>query len=181
MASLKLALRLLVAGLCLAGAMHILIDAGLPLRGDRLPWQSGAAIGLSAPNLSLPNLAGDAVSLAGNGSTASLLYFWSVSCAPCRREMPQLQRLQEDYADALRILAVNLGDDAATVASWRHELGLSYELLLDPAFTSARRYQIRGLPSSFLLDERGLIQALFFGPVRHWQLRAYLRTAGRKA
>ena len=81
--------------------------------------------------------------------------------------MRDLQRLYDRHSDWLRILAVNLGESPEAVAAWRDEFGLEFDLLLDPLLTVARSYQVRGLPTTYLLDEDLRILNVYFGPVTY--------------
>ncbi|MCY3580991.1 MAG: TlpA disulfide reductase family protein [Chloroflexota bacterium] len=162
----------LAALLCFGLALAIILRAGLPERvestGD-LPQQVAPAVGHPAPIFRLPDVSGEAVTLTQGDAAFTLLYFWSTGCAPCRQEMPALGGLQT--SQPLRILAVNMGENANLVRDWVDQLGLSYTVLLDPALAVARAYHIRGLPSAFLLAADYRIVAVYYGPVRIQQLR----------
>ena len=174
MSQIKSALNLLLASLCFCLALGIALEAGLP---QPLAPKS-AAVGSIAPAFMLRNLAGERVSLSPMPGRATIINFWSTNCPPCRHELPALQQLHERYAGAVRVLAVNLGDNPADAANWRDQLGLSFELLLDPAQVLRRSYRIRGLPTTFLLDERLVIRELVFGAQSYEQMRAaFLRLA----
>ena len=169
MTKLKQALGFLVPFICFGAALTIVIDTGLPEANgsrDRLGADAVVAIGSPAPPFALPNLAQELVALAPSAGAVTVLNFWSTTCAPCRREMRDLQALHTQNPDSIRILAINLGESWEAVNAWRDDLGLTFELLLDTSLAVAKRYQIRGLPSTFLLDERHIIQAIYFGPVR---------------
>lgn len=175
MSEMQPALRIAFAWLCIGAALCIVIAAGLPLPGASPKLAYRVGVGMPAPSFTLRNLAGEPVSLDSTEGKLTILNFWSSSCAPCRREMPDLQRLYDDHRASLRILAINLGEEAAVLQSWRDELGLGFDLLLDPLLSVARQYQIRGLPTSFLLDKRQVIQAVFFGPLGYRETRAHLQ------
>ncbi len=174
MSGLKRVIRILVASLCIGGSLQIIIGAGLPSPSESLSMNYYVGLGLPAPKFTLRNLKREPVSLDSLERKLTILNFWRSDCAPCRREMPDLQRFYEEHHSSLRILAINLGEEPAVLQDWRSQLGLSFDLLLDPQLSVARQYQIRGLPTSFLLDERQVIQAIFFGPLSFNQMRAHL-------
>ena len=162
----------LTALLCCSIALVIVIQAGLPQRSQTnriLSNQVAPEPGHPAPIFQLPSLSGEITSLLHDPAAFTLLYFWSTSCAPCRKEMPALNELHQ--SERLRILAVNMGESADRVRAWVDQLELRYTVLLDPALAVARAYQIRGLPSAFLLDAQYRIVRLYFGPVSINQLR----------
>lgn len=172
MVRLKQALSFLAALVALGAALFIAIQTGLPkAMGNRYGPNAGyiAAVGSPAPHFVLRNQSNNLVSLESTAA-ATILNFWSTSCAPCQREMRELQQLYEDNPDLVRILAINLGDSQRDISAWRDEHGLSFDLLRDPTLDIARRYQIRGLPTTYLLDERQILRALYFGPVSYDQM-----------
>lgn len=151
----------LLAGLaCLLLALALLIQAGLPKRTDR-----AAEVGSLAPPFSLlrPNL--DSFALEQARGQVTLINFWATWCAPCRVEMQLLQELHRSHSPPIRILAVNLGESPRRVIQWVEELGLNYDILLDPLQSAAQLYRIRGQPSTYLLDAEHRIQHIYFGPV----------------
>ena len=171
MVRLKQALSFLAALVALGAALFISIQTGLlTAMGNRYGPNAGyiAAVGSPAPPFVLRNQSNNLVSLESGGAT--ILNFWSTSCAPCQREMRELQQLYEDNPDLVRILAINLGDSQRDISAWRDEHGLSFDLLRDPTLDIARRYQIRGLPTTYLLDERQILRAFYFGPVNYDQM-----------
>ncbi len=171
MVKLKQALSFLAALVSLGAALFIVIQTGLPrAMGNRhRPGASYiAAVGSPAPPFILRNQSNNLISL--ESGVVTILNFWSTSCEPCRREMRELQQLSEDIPDLLRILAINLGDSRPVISAWRDEYGLNFDLLRDPTFSVARRYQIRGLPTTYLLDERQIVRAIYFGPISYDQM-----------
>ncbi|MCY3780997.1 MAG: TlpA disulfide reductase family protein [Chloroflexi bacterium] len=172
MKKLKQALSLLAAFTCLGAAFTILMDTGLPKPGDNSRGSDAnyfAAVGSPAPGFALRNISNDLVPLQPSKAKVTILNFWSTSCAPCQWEMPELQQLQNQHPDLLRIIAINMGDTRDAVTAWRDHFDLSLDLLLDPALEVAKRYRIRGLPTTFMLDDRLIIRAVYFGPITYDQ------------
>ena len=170
MKKLAQALSLLAAFTCLGVAFTILIDTGLPNPGDNSRGNAAeyfAAVGSLAPGFDLRSVSNALVSLQPSKGKVTILNFWSTSCVPCQWEMPEFQQLQNQHPDLIRIIAINLGDTRDAVTAWRDRLGLTFDLLLDPALEVAQRYRIRGLPTTFMLDERLIIRAVYFGPLTY--------------
>ena len=171
----------LAALLCWGLALAIIVQAGLPQRSEissGLRLAFAPEVGHPAPIFQLPSVSGEIISLTRDASAFTLLYFWSTSCAPCRNEMPALDEFQT--SEPMRILAVNMGESADRVRAWVDQLGLRYKVLLDPALAVARAYQIRGLPSAFLLDAQYRIVRVYFGPVSIDQLRRDMSGTARR-
>ena len=175
---LRLIVRNLAALICLGAAFLLLARSGLP-DNIELYARSGAPaagaaleIGAAAPSFQLLNTSGEKVALDDAAGMATLINFWATYCAPCRQELRDLQRLQDSRPDSLRILAVNMGEAVELVADWRSDLGIGYELLLDPALALSKLYLVRGIPTSYLLDSSLRIRQVYYGPVKLRQLDA---------
>jgi peroxiredoxin len=122
-----------------------------------------------APDFTLPDLGGKRVRLGDQrGKKAVLINFWATWCLPCRDEMPTLERLSRQRRDTLEVLAISLDTvGAARVRMFARELGLTFPILLDPELAVARRYRIRALPASFIVDRTGVIRHRELG-YRDW-------------
>ena len=121
-------------------------------------------LGDSAPEFTAKMLDGSDVSLADLRGKAVLLNVWATWCVPCRKEMPALQRLYEDLADdGLVVVAVSV--DAAGAAdavdAFVDELGLGFDIALDPSGGVQEAFRTLGVPETFLIDSSGKI-------VRRW-------------
>lgn len=79
--------------------------------------------------------------------------------------MTQLQEMVESEPESPRVIAVNLGESLRSVRKWVGDLGLTYTVLLDPQFSAASLYGVRGLPTTFLLDSQMMVRQVYFGPV----------------
>ena len=151
---------LLVAGLILAALPGIAWADGPPVQGDVAHF-----------NLyDQPKPAPDATFRDGDGAqyrlgdfqgTVLLVNFWATWCAPCVREMPELDALQQQMGgDDFAVLAINQDRGGAKVAEpfLRERLGLeALALYLDKSWTFGRAMGLRGLPTTFLIDAEGRI------------------------
>ena len=97
-----------------------------------------------------------------------LLNFWATWCAPCRIEMPALERLHQELADGgLRVVGVDLGEETADVERFVEETGITFEIVIDDDLSTGRLYAARSLPMTYILDPEGTIVARAIG-VRDW-------------
>jgi peroxiredoxin len=122
--------------------------------------------GFLAPDFSLQTLDGKTVSLAALRGQPVLLNLWASWCGPCRAEMPAMQRVYEEYQDqGFVILAVNATnqDRVNSVGAFVAEHGLTFPVLLDTDATVSQAYQLRSLPTTFFIDQGGIIQEVVIG------------------
>jgi len=111
-----------------------------------------------APVLRLADLDGKAHDLADLKGKLVVVNFWATWCPPCRREMPSLERLNQQLkARGLTVLAVNVGEDADTVFSFTGQLepAPAFPILLDHDSQAMQRWKVKGLPTTFVIDPQG--------------------------
>jgi cytochrome c biogenesis protein CcmG, thiol:disulfide interchange protein DsbE len=96
---------------------------------------------------------------------ATVVHFWADWCPNCRDEMHALETVYRDHRDlGLRVLAVNVGQSRPAVAAGLlRVIDISYDVLLDPDSTVAARYGVIGLPTTVLVDRRGVVHARIVG------------------
>ena len=118
------------------------------------PWTSGPT-----PLLSLTDQHGTNHTLAAYHGRVVLVNFWATWCAPCREEMPALQALQHRLGkERLVVLAVNYGESPEKVQQFAHHTPVDFPLLLDRHMEAAKAWQVRVLPTSFVLGQDGDIR-----------------------
>jgi peroxiredoxin len=130
---------------------------------------SSAKPGVAAQDFELENLDGGTVSLSDYWGNPVLLNFWASWCVPCRSEMPYLQEVFEDLewkAAGLEILAVNLGEAPPVAGGFMEGNGFTFPVLLDMTGRVAEMYNIRSIPSTFFVDEHGIIKYSAVGAFR---------------
>jgi cytochrome c biogenesis protein CcmG, thiol:disulfide interchange protein DsbE len=140
-------------------------------------------VGSRAPDYQVYTLEGDSVHLASFEGDVVLLNIWATWCAPCVREMPALQRLHEDLGpQGLRIVAVSvdappaflnaLGRTRTEVGEFVDRFGITFTVLHDPSGNIQARYQVNGLPATFIIDRDGRIRRKVLGAAE-WDQPAF--------
>jgi cytochrome c-type biogenesis protein len=127
----------------------------------------GLDIGRRAPDFETTNIDGQSVNLLDLRGRVVLINFWGTWCAPCIREMPDLQQVYEDYQDrGFVILALATeGDTREEVLNFRAEHELSFPLIVDTDDLINDEYGVITRPSTFILDQEGVIVFRNYGPV----------------
>lgn len=131
-----------------------------------------------APDFELTDLSGEQIQLSDYRGQTVLLNFWATWCGPCRLEMPAFQSRADQFSGELAILAVNNAENPTDVQSFVDELGLSFDILLDPNAEVQRLYQVRGYPTTFIIDPEGVIRAQKIGLLTEEELDGYLGELG---
>ncbi|MFW5972303.1 MAG: TlpA family protein disulfide reductase [Bacillota bacterium] len=116
----------------------------------------GTNIGEKAPNFTLKKVNGEEVSLYSLHGRKIFLNFWATWCPPCRQEMPDIQKLYEEHKD-ITILAVNLRENKGQVSEFLMANGYNFPVVLDPDGNIGNQYMVRGIPTTYILDENGVI------------------------
>lgn len=113
--------------------------------------------GMEAANFKLTTPGGKTMSLSDFKGQKVLVNFWASWCPPCREEMPDLQKLHANNGDQIVILALNIGESSSTAADFMEKNNFDFTVLLDKDQATARDYLVRGVPTSYFLDEEGII------------------------
>lgn len=108
-----------------------------------------------------------------------LLNIWATWCAPCREEMPRIERLHTELAPGgLAVVAVSIDNPgmAGAIREFRADMGLTFEILYDESGRIRDQYQTTGVPETFLIDRAGVIRRRLIGASwREAELRPLLQ------
>ena len=124
----------------------------------------GTQVGNLAPDFQLQNLDGQAVSLGNLRNKPVLINFWATWCPPCRSEMPYIQEIYEEWSGkGLVVLTINMGEKPPQVEEFLESQNLSLPVLLDTGKNVAQKYNVQFIPTTFFIDEDGVIQEKIIG------------------
>jgi peroxiredoxin len=123
----------------------------------------------AALDFTLPDLEGRPVQLREFRGKLVLLNFWATWCAPCLHEMPSMERLYQTFKGTeFVLLAVSMDRQGAQAAKpYVENLQLTFPVLVDRTNDVGRRYGVRGLPSTYLIDPDGQLLGAVVG-ARDW-------------
>ena len=139
---------------------------------------AGPEVNAQAPDFELENLAGERVRLSGRRGKPVILNFWATWCAPCALEMPNIRKFYEKYPGQFDVLAVNADEPRLDVERFVDDMSLTFDVLLDPSGKTQQLYQIRGYPTSFIIDAQGIIRVQHIGLLTDDNLKDYLLKVG---
>ncbi|TAL22253.1 MAG: TlpA family protein disulfide reductase [Nitrospirae bacterium] len=117
-----------------------------------------------APDFTLKQINGKAVSLADYKGKVVLVEFWATWCPPCKELAPILNEIHKRYKDkGLVILALVSEDEGEeAITSFIKEQGITYTVVLADQQTT-RRYGISGIPASFVINKEGRVVNMHMG------------------
>ncbi len=97
---------------------------------------------------------------------------WASWCPPCRAEMPDLQRLATLYGGRdLAIVGVNEGESPQRAGAFARALHIRFPIWIDAGEQYGRTYTALGLPTTIILDRRGIVVRGFDGALTFDQMR----------
>jgi peroxiredoxin len=168
-----LAIVLIVAGFVML--LWLGQQQSTPSRAATLNPVFSQQIGQPAPDFTLASLEGETVSLSDYTGQVVLINTWATWCPPCRAEMPAINTFYEAHQDkGFTVLAVNNQEDAQTITDFVEASGFGFPVLLDPEAEMTELYQVRGLPTTFIIGRDGTIQHVQAGTITDRQLESII-------
>lgn len=129
----------------------------------RAAWVEDAA---PAFNLTAPD-GKPVVFPASPASKVTIINFWASWCPPCKIEFPELNKLARDYSGrGVRVVAVTVDKALANVNQFLQQSGISspaLEVARDPDSKAARAFSAKAMPTSFIIDRKGVIRYAHMG------------------
>jgi len=127
---------------------------------------NGQWVGRPAPPFTLPDLQGQTHSLEDHRGKVIFLNFWAGFCAPCREEMPSMERLVRQYQDrGLVMIAISFDPDAQDSQRFMDEFlpgqRSVMQVLHDPQALIGQQYGTELIPETYIIDRQGQIIARF--------------------
>jgi thiol-disulfide isomerase/thioredoxin len=145
---------------------------------------TGRAVGQRFHDLAFTDGAGKRLHVGAFAGRVLLVHFWGSWCGPCRREMPELQRLQASLKGVkdVQLLLLQVREPFATSQKWMKTQGLQLPTYDSGAVGAAQpslsthtgqRVNDRDIatvfPSTYVLDKHGVVVFSHFGPVENWE------------
>jgi peroxiredoxin len=143
----------------------------------------GIAVGDLAPEFSGTTIDGKAVSLSDLDGKLVVVNVFASWCGPCRVETPHLVEIYNEIdKDEVEFVGLNLQETSEAVLSFKEEFSINYPLLLNEGGEITNIYRPIGLPTTWFIDQEGIIRFTFSGPLTKESLQVILGdvAAGRE-
>lgn len=122
--------------------------------------------GKTAPDFSLSTLDGQPLRLSSYRGKVVVLDFWATWCVPCREEIPQFIRMQDQYGSrGMQVIGISMDDSPEPVRSFYQEFKMNYPVALGDAKLGEQYGGILGLPITYVIGRDGEIANKYIGAV----------------
>lgn len=131
---------------------------------EELKPGTDALEGKAAPDFDLPQLDGGNVKLSGLKGKTVVLDFWATWCGPCRKAMPMVEKVTEEFADRGVVLyAINQGEEPEKIKKYLESTKLNPKVLLETEGKVSRAYEANSIPRIIFIDKDGVVRKVFRG------------------
>ena len=121
-----------------------------------------------APDFNLEDQDGNFMKMSDFKGKVVIINFWATWCPPCRKEMPSMQRAWEKLKqEGIVMLAINVGEDSDQIFAFTAEYPVEFPLLMDRDSSVVRQWNVRGLPTTYIVNPAGKIVYQAIGD-REW-------------
>lgn len=109
------------------------------------------------PAITLPDAAGAPVSLASHRGKVVLVDIWASWCVPCKVAFPAYDALYREYRSrGLEVLAINVDEERKAANAFLDGKNFQVRVLFDPKGTAPTGFKLKGMPTSYLVDRKGV-------------------------
>lgn len=121
--------------------------------------------GALAPEFTLHTLSGKTLSLSNASGKPLVINFWNSWCPPCQEETPVLAEIYRAHKGEFQLYGINVttNDTINAVKLFMENFHISYPILLDKSGKVSHKYDIRGMPTTILINRKGQIAGVIVG------------------
>lgn len=121
---------------------------------------------------------GNTVRLSDSFGKPVVINFWATWCPPCKRELPDFDRLCREYGDRVVFMMVNLTDGRRDTVDgtkkFVSEKGYTFPVYFDTGLSGAKAYSVSSIPQTTFIDANGNVFATRIGAMNETALRSYI-------
>ena len=122
-----------------------------------------SVLGSNANASDAPKLTYDAIAKQNIGHVV-YLDFWASWCTPCRKSFPWMNEMQKKYGHQnFKVVSVNVDSDKQLAQQFLVDTPANFSVLYDPNGDLASEMQLKGMPSSFLINAKGVVISAHVG------------------
>jgi cytochrome c biogenesis protein CcmG/thiol:disulfide interchange protein DsbE len=119
-----------------------------------------------APDFSLANAAGGDIKLSDYKGKVVIVDFWATWCPPCRKGIPDLIELKNEYGDKIAIIGISVDTDSkGEVVPFIKKMGINYPVAYATPEVTQSYGGVDAIPTSFVVDKEGKIVDMHVGLV----------------
>ena len=137
----------------------LVFSLGAPVSGDTLNAKFRPVLGNpEATDFTLEDRFGEIRQLSEHQGRVVIINFWATWCAPCLAELPTMQALWKSLSgEPFELLAINVGEERLAIDQFLSGFDppLDFHILVDPKMRVAREWQVRGVPTTYIVDRHG--------------------------
>lgn len=132
----------------------------------------------TAPDFPVLDADGNTVRLSDMFGKPVVINFWATWCPPCKRELPDFDRLCREYGDRVVFMMVNLTDGRRDTVDgtkkFVSEKGYTFPVYFDTGLSGAKAYSVSSIPQTTFIDANGNVFATRIGAMNETVLRSYI-------
>jgi peroxiredoxin len=84
------------------------------------------------------------------------LDFWASWCQPCRKSFTWMNKMQSLYGkEGFKVIAINLDESRQNADKFLEQIPANFDIAFDPRGNTAETYNVKAMPSSYLIDKHG--------------------------
>ncbi|HEY5604210.1 MAG TPA: TlpA disulfide reductase family protein [Gammaproteobacteria bacterium] len=117
-----------------------------------------------APNLTLKTLNNQDLKISELKGDVVYVDFWATWCPPCRQSFPWMEEMHQRYSNlGFKIVAISLDTKRDVIDQFLKTMTTNFTIAHDPGGESATAFQVKGMPSSYLIDRKGNVHLTHMG------------------
>jgi cytochrome c biogenesis protein CcmG, thiol:disulfide interchange protein DsbE len=134
-------------------------------------------VGRTAPDFTLQQLDGPAMTLSKLRGQVVVINFWASWCTECHTEQSALDDAWQQFRDSgVVVVGVNFEDTTGDARDYVRTAGVSYPIVEDTDSRTALAYGLRGIPETFVVNKTGRIVDRVIGPVDETKLSSEINS-----